>query len=73
MLISELVSAAQLLIKVHIAGVQLCVFVEGVDQTSKKAVLIEVVVHDIFPEIDKQLIVEQKLQSAGFKALFGQG
>ena len=41
MLIAELIARWKLLVEVHIAAMQLCVFVHLIDQSHKKTVLVE--------------------------------
>ncbi len=72
-LVAKRIARGQLLIKVHVAGVQLGVFVHLIHQAGEKAVLVEMVVHDVISKIHHQFVVEQKLQTAGFKTFWGQG
>lgn len=70
MLISKLIATGLLLVEVHIAAMQLRVFIYLVHQAQKQPVLVKVVVHDVLAEIDEKLVVDQKLQSTWFKSFF---
>jgi hypothetical protein len=53
-----LVSGRQLLEEVHITKLNVIVLIQEIVEPGKKTVLIEIVIHDSFTEIDVNLIID---------------
>ena len=60
MIASVFVSGRQLLKHVHVAKLQIIMFVHMIGKSDKKPVLVEVIINNLFPEIDMHFIVDNK-------------
>jgi hypothetical protein len=55
-----LISGWQLLEQVHIAELQVVMFVQVPGEPHEKSILVEIVVYDVLPEVDVQLIIQDE-------------
>lgn len=72
MLLPITIPCGKLLKYIHVAQLNVGMAIGLIHQPQKQSILIKVVVHNVFPHVHHQFIVDQELKSSGGQSFFAQ-